>query len=162
MANINKSLIIAKDQCNDLIYFVEDDYIHNDDAISEMIFSYERISSQLNNELILCPTDYPYLYTKLDSTNIFLGSNIHWRKIDESLCTFLTSKFILDKYWKDFVAMCKYEHYPFEQPLHNIYKVECCLSPLPSLAIHLTNINSIFGLSPNVDWKKVWDKNEDY
>ena len=162
MANINKSLIIAKDQCNDLIYFVEDGYINNDDAISEMIFSYERISSQLNNELILCPTDYPYLYTKLDSTNIFLGSNIHWRKIDESLCTFLTSKFILDKYWKDFVAMCKYEHYPFEQPLHNIYKVECCLSPLPSLAIHLTNINSIFGLSPNVDWKKVWDKNEDY
>ena len=162
MANINKSLIIAKDQCNDLIYFVEDDYIHNDDAISEMIFSYERISSQLNNELILCPTDYPYLYTKLDSTNIFLGSSIHWRKIDESLCTFLTSKFILDKYWKEFVAMCKYEHYPFEQPLHNIYKVECCLSPLPSLAIHLTNINSIFGLSPNVDWKKIWDKNEDY
>jgi len=162
MANINKSLIIAKDQCNDLIYFVEDDYIHNDDAISEMIFSYERISSQLNNELILCPTDYPYLYTKLDSTNIFLGSSIHWRKIDESLCTFLTSKFILDKYWEEFVAMCKYEHYPFEQPLHNIYKVECCLSPLPSLAIHLTNINSIFGLSPNVDWKKVWDKNEDY
>ena len=162
MANINKSLMIARDQCDDLIYFVEDDYIHYNDAISEMIFSYERISSQLNNELILCPTDYPYLYTKLESTNIYLGSNKHWRKIDESLCTFLTSKLILDKYWNEFVSMCKYEHYPFEQPLHNIYKSECCLSPLPSLAIHLTNINSVFGLSPNVDWKKVWDNNENY
>jgi len=162
MANINKSLIIAKNQCNDLIYFVEDDYIHYDDAVSEMILSYERIASQLNNELILCPTDYPYLYTKVDSTNIFLGSNKHWRKVNESLCTFLTSKIILDKYWKEFVSMCKYEHYPFEQPLHNIYKSEYCLSPLPSLAVHLTNINSIFGLSPNINWQKIWDENKNY
>ena len=63
-----------------------------------MIYTYERISSQINRELILCPTDYPYLYTKADSTNIFLGSNRHWRKIDETLCTFLTSKKILEKY----------------------------------------------------------------
>jgi len=162
MANINKSLIIAKNQCNDLIYFVEDDYIHDDDAISEMIFTYERIASQLNSELILCPTDYPYLYTKLETTNIFLGANKHWRKVGESLCTFLTSKIIIEKYWKEFESMCKYEHYPFEQPLHNIYKSEYCLSPLPSLAIHLTNVNSIFGLSPNIDWGKNWEKNKNY
>ena len=127
-----------------------------------MIFAYERISSQVNKELILCPTDYPYLYTKIDSTNIFLGSNKHWRKIDETLCTFLTSKILLEKYWEKFVSMCQFEHYPFEQPLHDIYKIEYCLSPIPSLALHCTNVNSIFGLSPNVDWKKIWDENSIY
>ena len=162
MSNIHKSLLVAKNQCSDLVYFVEDDYLHQHEAFDEMIFSYERISSQLNKELILCPADYPYLYTKIDSTNIFLGTHKHWRKVEETLCTFLTSKIILQKYWSKFISMCQYEHYPFEQPLHEIYKSEYCLSPIPSLAVHLTNINSIFGLSPNIDWEKIWKENENY
>jgi len=162
MSNIHKSLLVGKNQSNDLIYFVEDDYLHKHDAINEMIFTYERISSQINQELILCPTDYPYLYTKIDPTNIFLGANKHWRKIDETLCTFLTSKILLEKYWEKFISMCQFEHYPFEQPLHDIYKTEYCLSPIPSLALHCTNVNSIYGLSPNMDWKKIWDENGDY
>ena len=162
MSNIHKSLLVGKNQSNDLIYFVEDDYLHKQDAINEMIFTYERISSQINRELILCPADYPYLYTKIDPTNIFLGANKHWRKIDETLCTFLTSKIILEKYWEKFISMCQFEHYPFEQPLHDIYKIEYCLSPIPSLALHCTNVNSIFGLSPNLDWKKIWNENGDY
>ena len=162
MSNIHKSLLLAKKQSDDLIYFVEDDYIHLKDTFNEIILSYERISSQLNKELILCPTDYPYLYTKIDPSSIFLGANKHWRRVEETLCTFCTSKIIIDKYWDKFVSMCQYEHYPFEQPLHEVYKTEYCLSPIPSLAIHCTNVNSIFGLSPNIDWKKIWDENADY
>ena len=162
MSNIHKSLLVAKDQCNDLVYFVEDDYLHQLDSIYEMIVTYERISSQMNRELFICPTDYPYLYTKADTTNIFLGSSKHWRKVEETLCTFLTSKIILQKYWKKFISMCQFEHYPFEQPLHDIYKSEYCLSPIPSLALHCTNINSVFGLSPNMNWKKVWEENKNY
>ena len=29
MSNIHKSLLLAKNQCSDLVYFVEDDYIHH-------------------------------------------------------------------------------------------------------------------------------------
>ena len=162
MSNIHKSLLIAKEKCNDLVYFVEDDYLHQKDAIQEMISVYERLSSQIKKELILCPADYPYLYTKIDPTNIFIGGNRHWRKIEETLCTFLTSKVILQKYWNKFVSMCQFEHYPFEKPLHEIYKEEYCLSPIPSLALHCTNVNSIFGLSPNIDWKKIWEENKKY
>ncbi len=162
MSNIYKSLLISKDQCEDLIYFVEDDYIHNNNTIEEMILAYERISSQTKKELILCPADYPYLYTHLDQSNIFLGSTVHWRTVNETLCTFLTSKTVIEKYWDKLVSMCELEHYPFEQPLHDIYKLEYCLSPIPSLAFHCTNVNSIFGLSPNVDWKKAWDNCKDY
>ena len=162
MSNIHKSLLIAKSQCKDLVYFVEDDYLHQQEAIREMIFAYERIASQTNSELILCPTDYPYLYTKIDPTNIFLGSTKHWRVVGETLCTFLTSLNILQKHWDKFISMCQFEHYPFEQPLHDIYKSEYCLSPIPSLAFHCTNVNSIYGLSPTMNWKKIWEENENY
>ena len=160
MANIHKSLITAKLKNKDLTYFVEDDYLHHKNTIKEMIFTYERVASQMNKELILCPADYPYLYTKIENTSIFLGSSRHWRKVDETLCTFLTSAIIVDKYWDKFVSMCQFEHYPFERPLHDIYKSELCLSPIPSLALHFTNVNSIFGLSPISEWGKIWSENE--
>ena len=160
MANIHQSLLEAK-KCEDLIYFVEDDYIHKKESLKEMIFTYERLASQTNNEIILCPADYPYLYAKSEITQNFLGQNYHWRRVNETLCTFLTSKKIIDKYWNKYVSMCEKEHAPFEKPLHDIYEKELCISPIPSLAIHFTNINSIFGLSPNVNWKKIWDENED-
>ena len=159
MSNIHQSLLLAKES-DDLIYFVEDDYIHSIQAIKEMILTYEKLSSMLKSELILCPTDYPYLYSEIENAQIFLGDKSHWRSVKETLCTFLMSKEMIIKYWDELTSMCKFEHYPFEKPLHNIYKNEHCLSPIPSLAIHLTNINSVFGLSPNIDWKKTWDENE--
>ena len=159
MSNIHQSLILAKES-DDLIYFVEDDYIHSIHAIKEMIFTYEKLSSMLKTELILCPSDYPYLYSEIENAKIFLGNKSHWRSIKETLCTFLTSKQMVMKYWDELTSMCKFEHYPFEKPLHNIYEKEYCLSPIPSIAIHCTNINSIFGLSPNVDWKKAWKESE--
>ena len=159
MSNIYKSLLLSKIS-EDLIYFVEDDYIHEIDSITEMLFTYERIASLTNKELIVCPTDYPYLYVQAENTKVFLGEKYHWRKINETLCTFLTSKQVIEKHWDKFLSMCTFEHYPFESPLHEIYKKELCISPIPSIAIHCTNINSIFGLSPNKDWKRIWDENK--
>tara|TARA_B100000780_G_scaffold276894_1_gene246420 strand:+ start:843 stop:1871 length:1029 start_codon:yes stop_codon:yes gene_type:complete len=159
MSNIYKSLLLSKIS-EDLVYFVEDDYIHELTSFTEMLFTYERIASLTGGELIMCPTDYPYLYVQTENTNIYLGEKYHWRKINETLCTFLTSKQLVEKHWDKFLSMCTFEHYPFESPLHEIYKHELCVSPIPSLAIHCTNVNSIYGLSPNKDWKKIWDENK--
>ena len=92
MRNILKSLQIAENEDSDLFYFLEDDYIHTADAITEMLFTYEKISSQLNKDLFLCPADYPYLYSTIDNTKLFFGNLRHWRTVNETLITFLTSK----------------------------------------------------------------------
>ena len=158
MSSIHQSFALGKN-FNDLIYFVEDDYIHKKECILEMILTYEKLASQLNSELFLCPSDYPYLYANMEKTSILLGDKSHWRGINQTLLTFLTSKKLLDKYFNELTNMCKYEHYPFEKPLHKIYEKEYCFSPIPSLAMHCTNINSIYGIPPNFEWKKVWDEN---
>ena len=159
MSNINQSLNLGKN-CDDLVYFVEDDYVHKIDAIEEMLFAYEKISTQTRKELILCPADYPYLYTKLKNSKILLGNKYHWRTIEESLCTFLTSTKIINKHFKKFTSACEFEHFPFEKPFHQIYKKELCISPMPAIAVHYTNINSIYGLSPFIDYKKLWKNNK--
>ena len=160
MASIITSFKIAKEKSNDLIYFVEDDYIHKKESFREMIVTYEKISSQLNREFFLCPVDYPYLYKKSEYTNILIGEGYHWRTVNESLLTFMTSNKLISKYWNELMLMSENEHSPFETPLHKIYEKEVCLSPIPSLAMHCTNVNSIFGLSPNINWIKIWNENE--
>ena len=160
MSNIHQSLFLSKEKSEDLTYFVEDDYIHEKISLSEILYTYEKIASLTKQELLICPIDYPYLYTQSENTRIFLGEKRHWRQIDQTLCTFLTSRKLVEKYWNELTSMCKLEHYPFEKPLHNIYKKELCISPIPSLALHFTNINSVYGLSPNVNWKRLWDENE--
>ena len=160
MSSIRESFDIAKKECDDLVYFVEDDYIHKRESIFEMISSYEKISSELNKDIFICPVDYPYLYKKLENSNIFIGTKYHWRTINETLLTFLTSKSLINKHWNNLILMCENEHSPFETPMHKIFEKELCISPIPSLAMHCTNVNSVFGLSPNMDWKKLWEANE--
>ncbi len=158
MASIIKSFELAKN-LDDLVYFVEDDYIHDDESISEMISAYEKFSTILKDEIFIIPVDYPYLYQKNQSTNILIGQKNHWRSVKESLLTFLTSKKMVNKYYSDLIKMGEVEHEPYETILHDIYDRENCFSPIPSLALHCTNINSVFGLSPNINAKELWEKN---
>ena len=160
MANFYTSLTIANEESADIIYFVEDDYLHSEDAITEMIFAYEKFSTIFSKDLVLLPSDYPYLYTKDEATKIYLGEKYHWRLVSESLVTFMTSKSVIDENYNNLKKMGIEWTDPWEKPLHNIYKSNPCLSPVPSLAVHCANINSVFGISPFVDLKELWEKNK--
>ena len=159
LASLLESFRVAKDRAEDLILFVEDDYLHFEEMIGEVVASYEKIASQLNKDIFMCPADYPYLYMDNDPTNILIGNKRHWRTIDKTLCTFITSKELINKYWDNFNKTCLDRHEPFEKYLNEIYKNEICISPIKSLSVHLTNVNSSYGLSPFIDYKKLWDEN---
>ena len=159
MASIRQSFYHAKN-CTDLIYFVEDDYVHKTETLAEMLFAYEKFSSIFQDEIFILSTDYPYLYKKMNNSNILIGENTHWRTVKESLLTFMTSKKMIEKHFEKLIDMATHESNPFEKNLHEIYEKESCFSPIPSLSIHCANINSAFGLSPNVDLKKLWNDNK--
>ena len=160
LSSLLKSFEVGKNKGKDLIYFIEDDYLHFRYSLEEMIGTYERIASQLDKELIICPADYPFLYMNNEKTNLLIGNKRHWRTINKSLCSFMTSKKILEKYWNNFYQNCLDRHDPFEKYLNQIYESEVCISPVKSLSIHMTNINSSYGLSPFIDYKRLWDENE--
>tara|TARA_A100001011_G_scaffold179966_1_gene188823 strand:- start:607 stop:1578 length:972 start_codon:yes stop_codon:yes gene_type:complete len=160
LASLLKSFEFGKENGEDLIFFVEDDYLHFQPMLEEMIASYERIASQIGKDIFMCPSDYPYLYMNNEKTNILIGNKRHWRTINQTLCTFMTSKSLLNQYWEKFEKTCLNRHDPFEKYLNEIYRKEICISPLKSLSLHLTNINSSYGLSPFVDYKKLWDESK--
>ena len=160
LASLLQSFEVGRDKGEDLIFFIEDDYLHFETMLEEMIESFERISSQVNKDIFMCPSDYPYLYMDNKKTNVLIGSKRHWRTVDKTLCTFITSKHLLNKYWEKFEKTCLDRHDPFEKFLNEIYQKEICISPIKSLSLHLTNINSSYGLAPFIDYKKLWDHNK--
>ena len=159
LASLLQGFEIGKEKGDDLIFFVEDDYLHFEPMLEEMVASYERISSQIGKDIFMCPSDYPYLYMTNEKTNILIGNKRHWRTVNKTLCTFMTSKNLIDKYWDNFNKTCQDRHDPFEKYINEIYEKEICISPIKSLSLHLTNINSSYGLSPFIDFKKLWDQN---
>ena len=160
LASLLQCFEIGRERGEDLIFFVEDDYLHFETMLEEMISSYERIASQINKDIFMCPSDYPYLYMTNEKTNILIGNKRHWRTIDKTLCTFMTSTSLLKNYWNNFNQNCLDRHDPFEKYINEIYNKEICVSPLKSLSLHLTNINSSYGLSPFIDYKKLWEENK--
>ena len=160
LSSLLKCFEIAKDEGKDLVFFIEDDYIFFESALDEIVTSYERISSQINRELFICPTDYPYFYMNSQKTNVLIGSKRHWRLVSKTLCSFITSHTLIKKYWSNFYDNCLDRHDPFEKYLNKIYEKEICISPIKSLSLHMTNINSSYGLSPFIDYKSLWDEND--
>ena len=160
LASLMQSFEIGRNKGDDLIFFVEDDYLHFEPMLEEMVTSYERLSSQIGKDLFMCPSDYPYLYMTNEKSNILIGNKRHWRTITKTLCTFMTSKNLLNKYWENFQKTCEDRHDPFEKYINEIYEKELCISPVKSLSLHLTNVNSSYGLAPFIDYKKLWDENK--
>ncbi len=162
LSSLLKCFEIAKNDHFDLIYFVEDDYLHYEHSLIDMVDTYERISSQHKNEIIVCPSDLPFNYMSNEKTSVLIGSQQHWRTITKTLCTFMISQKMFQKYIYNFEKNCEKRHDPFEKYINEILQKEIAISPIKTLAIHLTNINSSYGLSPFVDYKKLWDENKVY
>ena len=160
LSSLLKCFELGKSEGKDLIFFVEDDYLHFEESLEEMVSTYERITSQLNKDIFMCPSDYPYLYMNNEKTSLLLGSKRHWRSINKTLCTFLAPISFIDKYWDNFKKNCQDRHDPFEKYLNELYEKELCISPVKSLSVHFANINSSYGLSPYINYKALWEDNK--
>ncbi len=137
----------------DLIFFIEDDYLFEPICLDEMIITYSRISTLLKNDIILCPSDYPFYYDSLYETSLFIGKNYRWRNINETLLTFMFSKEIFSNYRKEIRLVGEQENEPFEKPLHDIYKNIPCLAPVGSLSYHISRAVPAI----NENWKDLWN-----
>ena len=140
------------EKSKDLIFFIEDDYLFEPDCFEEMIFTYSRLSTLLKDDVILCPSDYPFYYDSSYNTSIYIGKKYRWRVVKESLLTFMMSKKIFEINKNKIRLVGEKENDPFEKPLHDIYKSTPCLAPVGSLSYHINR--HIPAIMEN--WSDVW------
>ena len=67
----------------------------------------------------------------------------------------MMSKKLYDMYKRKIRLVGEKENDPFEKPLHEIYKINPCLSPVNSLSYHISRDHP----ATTEDWIKIWNDN---
>lgn len=166
----NNSCYIQYSHCKnskaDLVYAVEDDYLHSPSAIQEMIDSYDIFSSKLNKQIILYPFDDPGEYPPQNSCYLVHGSNRHWRTGIFTTCVLMCNPKIFNDHWDLFeLVALKYngnymqpreEHYEESNTIWKIWMNGDAIrfNPIPSVALHL---QFEANRDPFIDWEYWWE-----
>ncbi len=147
----------ARVQAPELIYFVEDDYLHAPTAISEMLRMFVQTKSRLGQDVVIFPCDYVDRYLNPRVSTVLLGENRFWRTIDSTTGTFMITRAILEKYWPIYLRFTDYGLDPTvteQSTIDQIYKETMCLAPMPSLALHMHEGM----ISPYTSWESWWQR----
>lgn len=151
----------ALEKGREVIYFVEDDYLHMPTCIEEMVWAYADFKTNLSGkEVAICPVDEPvvhYEWRNLRPSRIVAGRNRYWRTDDWTCGTFMISRGALVQHWDRFTELARYGEHPDiheDTTINHLWTDNVTLfSPVPSLAVHMQFPENI---PPFVDWESVW------
>ncbi|MCE9644053.1 glycosyltransferase family 2 protein [Candidatus Parcubacteria bacterium] len=142
----------------DLLYFVEDDYLHVPEALSEMLESYALFSKNLGGRPVaLFPADDPSFYrpNTFVPSRVVTGSHRHWRTNVQTTCTFFLPRSVLEMHYPVFEELTR-NGVDEGSSINRLWQGPVTLfTPLPSLAAHLQFSDCI---PPLFDWKSLWER----
>lgn len=154
-----------KQQVCDYVYFLEDDYLHVDNAIDDMIDMCEYMKVFWPGDYAVFPMNHPQRYHSIGAMNpsyIIKGPKGYWRSAFHTTCTFLMTKFGATKYdskIKEMSYMWEINGAPEDKFINHIWweQETRLIYPMDSLAWHISDESNRDTLS---NWQKVWDENE--
>ena len=155
------SYAYARDNPSDLIYFVEDDYLHAPSALAEMLEAQEFFSQKLGGtEVAIFPVDYPDKYAPeaMKVSYLLLGPKRHWYLDRSTTGTFLISR---TAYLANIDLCMKMGLFRVDPIIHegnslNLIWTERgvqLFSPVPTLTIHMQSADL---MPPYIDWQSWW------
>jgi hypothetical protein len=166
-----KQFEYCKNSTADLVYSVEDDYLHRTESIQEMLFTFGYLKSYycLQKELCVFPFDNPedYKSHNMFPERLFRTPTRHWREGIWTTNTMMTTPKVFQDHWETFEKLAsKYTPWngidPIEELVHegntilNIWENYVIrINPVPSLAIHIQFEKQ---REPHIDHLKWWNK----
>jgi len=158
----------ARDDAREVIYFVEDDYLHTPSAIQEMLEAHALFKEKFDGqEVALHPYDDPKNYWGIifsrENCRVVYGTKRHWRTNTHTTNTCWLETEVLQRNWELFELLARYSSTPYGREHHiheastinKIWREQVSLfTPIPSLALHLQYEEHI---DPYLDWRAWWE-----
>ena len=154
----------CKKQDVDYIYCVEDDYLHQVEAIEDIVEMITHMKQWMPAMYAVYPFNNPHRYTSPDMlypSYVIKGPNQYWRSVVHSPHTFFIPKLVFTA--NDEIMRNQAETWPtpecFEDnTINRIWREGDVrlLSPMNSLALHIEDKSSE---EPFYDWKPLWNDN---
>ena len=153
LASLAACYALADLQCHDLIYFVEDDYLHVPEAMEEAVTVAENARiGHLRSGAFLC--DYPNAYLPQAPIHALIGHGRyrHWIRVRQTTGSFLIHA---EQFKAHRAFFAKFAETAIEAgSVNEVWKSVPCLSPIPTLTWHLQIPETI---SPVLDWRPTWE-----
>ncbi len=168
LQSIQAVLRLARASKADLVYMVEDDYLHHESAIGEMVAMHAQMQKLLpQNEVAIKVYDDANDYDPkfMETCQIFVGEKRHWKSCYNCCGTLLWTPRLMNhpkvvEMWDQIAKL----YMTKTGRLLNIHEgttinrvwtgnMALLLSPLPGLAAHLSDF-----VPPLFDWKALWGK----
>lgn len=153
-----------QDNGKDLVYQVQDDYLFEKSAVSEVIDTYFKILHETGANSLVTPYNAPYLWSEIyrgmtTPRTVFLGEKRYWIQIYDISCSFLTSHniFINNKDLLDYFLSLDPRNPELEKISLNkmlVARGNLAVCPFESIALHM---QGSYEKDPYVDWKRLWD-----
>lgn len=165
---MRRALELGRDAAGDFVYFVEDDYLHEQSALLEMYRSYRIFARNLGRSNIgLFPVDQHeyYLPHAIHPSRIVPGSARHWRTNTHTTSTFFVPYSLLTTQWEWFIKNPESEHtspigMTEEGSINVVWQEHATLfTPIPTLAYHVHGESQ---MPPFSTWEKLWDSLETF
>jgi hypothetical protein len=165
----------GRDHGRELVYFVEDDYLHDPQAIDLLVNAYNHFRNLSGfSEVAISPWDQPQEYdvAHAQACKIFHFHNRYWRTTISTSNTVLWPLSAVKGGWHLFETLAlQYGNVAGVEEINTIGQLlnntvhhrgpVCCFSPIPSVALHIHHLGQG---SPKYidtqmfDWQKCWDK----
>jgi glycosyltransferase involved in cell wall biosynthesis len=167
MTSIKACYDWMKDNGENLVYQVQDDYLFEPNAIFEMIDMFMQIKRETNTDSIVYPYNHPgfwidrhnYQYKPVPRT-LVAGHSRYWLTVIDVSCSFMTSIDVFKNNWD----LCEklYNGQSLDPQLEfnsvNIMMRDrgiIGVMPVESIALHM---QSTYEMDPYIDWKSRWDR----
>jgi hypothetical protein len=163
MPSILQCYKYGKEHGKDWVYFVQDDFLHEQNSIELMIHAINQFSCNLGMPASIFPFNKPAEYHDPENTavkcNIVVGKDRYWRTNIHPAVTLMTHISIINQNWDLFYKMGTSE-VSEKMEMESICRIYYergyyCFTPIPSLTLHMqTEWDKDFF----IDWKSWWNK----
>lgn len=154
----------GKNHGKELVYFAQDDYMHEPSAIEEMVEFFYQWYPKLDKPLSVYPFNDPYRYADFNiyPVRIVHGKKRHWRQNYATAFPFMLHHSVLSKEFDLFYNMGihKIDNKMEDDTINKLFQEReyCLFSPIPSLAFHMQYETE---KDPFIDYKPLWNSLED-
>lgn len=154
---------------DDYLYFVEDDYLHWPEAISEMLKATQFFSQRSIKPVAIYPFDCPHRYREISKEDracrIHFANGRYWRTTWATANTVMLPWHIVRDYWTLFNLLAtQYPVLDESDTINNLWSndvdskgIVTLYSPIPSLAVHLTYEDVLPVASHKFVWQNLWN-----
>ena len=153
----------GRDYGRDWVYFIQDDFLHQQNSVELMIDAINQFSCNLNAPASIFPFNKPAEYHQAENTavscNIVVSRDRYWRTNIHPAVTLMTHSSIIKLHWDLFHKMGTSEVSETMEmdSICKIYYERChyCFTPIPSLALHM---QGEYDKDFFIDWKSWWNE----